>query len=336
VTAIVGKLGDPSSDNLTMYANVFVFGVVFIIAQRETVLGYLRYTRKRNHGVCRIRHFAMESFSAVKRYSSVEQKLSAKKDKTEEYSDMFKKWYKTAITSLSSTEKLTPISLDSDYEFAEGQIGGGTKKDTNTIVFSSEAFRSEHLDYVRMVTFKGGGYTVLNFVAFPNIEYELPIFGVDIVVLPSGSLAAIDLQPLSESPLYLEGPLYQPFQSQLKKWQTVLPSGGDLPEAAVKYFSSIALWSKFPAESNAGLMFLVGQAFEEYLQCYQTLLSSAEKHSDPEIKRSRNQTLRQYLNYRIENDPAKRLLNAAFGVSWTEQALSELMFPTRYIPDIDS
>ena len=35
-----------------------------------------------------------------------------------------------------------------------------------------------------MVQFSGAGYTVLNVVAFPNLDYELPIFGVDIVILP--------------------------------------------------------------------------------------------------------------------------------------------------------
>jgi hypothetical protein len=70
--------------------------------------------------------------------------------------------------------------------------------------------------------------TVSFLLSLSNIGYLLST-----VVLPGGALAAIDFQPLSEDADYLNGPLYAPFESRLKKWQTAFPSGGDLPEAAV-------------------------------------------------------------------------------------------------------
>ena len=74
---------------------------------------------------------------------------------------------------------------------------------------------------------------------------------------------------------------------------------------------------------------LLGQALQEYLECYSSLLASASPHSDPLVRARRLGTLREYLDYRIENDPAQRLLNAAFGAQWTEQVLREVLFPVR-------
>ena len=101
-----------------------------------------------------------------------------------------------------------------------------------------------------------------------------------------------------------------------------------------KYFSPIAVWTKFPPQSNTGLLFLVGQAMKEYIQCYKTLLSEPIVHVDPDVKIARSRVLREYLDYRIANDPAKRLLTSAFGAKWTETALSQLMFPHSYMEEV--
>jgi phycoerythrobilin:ferredoxin oxidoreductase len=43
---------------------------------------------------------------------------------------------------------------------------------------------------------------VLNFVIFPQLNYDLPFFGADLVTLPGGRLIALDMQPLFHDAAY--------------------------------------------------------------------------------------------------------------------------------------
>lgn len=65
-----------------------------------------------------------------------------------DHSEMFMEWYHTAISSLNATEPLTPIDIDGDYKSVTAQIG--VSNDANTIVFSSEAFKSKSAVIPRM------------------------------------------------------------------------------------------------------------------------------------------------------------------------------------------
>jgi hypothetical protein len=77
----------------------------------------------------------------------------------------------------------------------------------------------------------------------------------------------------------------------------------------------------------------VGEALFEYLSCYLDLVatttsfSASFSASATEELGEREQGMERYLRYRIENDPARRLLSAAFGSAWTEQAIEQVMFP---------
>lgn len=55
------------------------------------------------------------------------------------------------------------------------------------------------------------------------------------------------------------------------------------------------------------------------------------KSVSPQRVESRVAMMYEYLDYRIAKDPAKFLLNSAFGRDWTERGLAEVMFP----PDLE-
>jgi phycoerythrobilin:ferredoxin oxidoreductase len=247
------------------------------------------------------------------------------KDKNKEpsvdYSSLFSKWYLNIFETLTGFENLEIIPVSDDYSNIKGFI----KKDV-PIDFKCESFKSDHFKYVRKVSFTGGGYSVLNFVIFPDTNYDIPIFGVDIVILPGSSLANIDFQPLDTTNEYFESDLYSPYKSRLKKWSLTLPAGGDFPVNAEKYFSPLVLWTKFPSEKNTALLYLIGEALKDYLNSYLDLVRKSKTTTSNE-KKSRELFMKDYLTYRIENDPAKRLLTAAFGKNWTEYAIENIMFP---------
>lgn len=210
-----------------------------------------------------------------------------------------------------------------------GTSGGSRRKE---ITFVSEAFRSDRLHYARMVSFSGSGYDVFNLLLMPKTDSCLPIFGADIVCLPGGALAAIDFQPSQDASSmenYYESDLYAPHKNIFEKWQSKLPAGGDLPEAAQKYFSPSAIWTRIPPPlADNPAMQDVHDSLLECLDIYldiangdlQNLPQNESLKPDPAF-------LEGYLRYRIENDPAKNLLVGAFGKTWTHDVLEKILFP---------
>lgn len=231
----------------------------------------------------------------------------------------FECWYVDAMKCLDQTEVRTVINIPNEFKTNDGKIRG------SNIQFECKAFNSTHIRWGRMVSFNGGGYTVLNLVLLPKREYDIPIFGVDIVSLPGGVLAAIDFQPLDNNPDYFNSQSYEPFKERFMKWNNCLPNVGGIPETVKDYFSPTALWTRFPLNDTASLL-TVRAAFIDYMDCYRDLLTDCPM-TEPALLSKRDSAMSAYLLYRIENDPAKMMLYGAFGKAWTDEVLREVIFP---------
>lgn len=158
----------------------------------------------------------------------------------------FESWYQTAMGKLDNKDDpLVPLEIDPIFASNIGKIG------KSNVTFHSKAWHSKSLRYVRLISFVGEGYDVFNFLAIPRSEVALPILGIDVVSLPRGSLAAIDFQPQTIDQSVFSSDLYSPLNEVHKKLIAVLPSGGDLPEEAQKYFSPFATWTRIPGSSSS-------------------------------------------------------------------------------------
>jgi phycoerythrobilin:ferredoxin oxidoreductase len=135
------------------------------------------------------------------------------------------------------------------------------------------------------------------------------------------------LQPLNREEKYLKGAFYEPFKTQLLKYQNLLPTGTKIPVESEPFFSSLALWTVFPVVNEVGFNILVGEAILEYTKCYCQLLKSAQVRESFETKTLRKKAINEYKNYRIDRDPAKNLLSTAFGTEWTTNVLKNVLFP---------
>jgi Ferredoxin-dependent bilin reductase len=67
----------------------------------------------------------------------------------------------------------------------------------------------------------------------------------------------------------------------------------------------------------------------EYTQTYIQAMSAFQRllSANVSIDSDTEECSRKYLDFRIENDPAKNILNFAFGADWTNQALMNAVFP---------
>lgn len=66
----------------------------------------------------------------------------------------------------------------------------------------------------------------------------------------------------------------------------------------------------------------------EYTKAYiQAMAAFKAMTVDVPLDSDSEECSRNYLDFRIANDPAKNILNFAFGAEWTNQALIEAVFP---------
>jgi len=181
------------------------------------------------------------------------------------------------------------------------------------------------------------GIHVLNLVIFPNKEFDLPIFGADVVSLPGGRhLVAIDFQPVRiaspTEPTKGALSLSEEHMSQLKslheKYSQILEWGGDIPEPAQRFFSPYALWTRLNGTDAVNILqTTIFECFQDYLDLYVELLESKDTLTcDDEVRGAIVSGHRDYLAYRSANDPARPLLKRLYGEEWSERLITQVLF----------
>jgi hypothetical protein len=196
---------------------------------------------------------------------------------------------------------------------------------------------------------------VLNLVVFPNSD--LPVWGADFVSLPGNKhLLLLDAQPM---PKMVGGGVVGDgggcdYSQHWEEWYeshdiaATFPWGGDLPEKVQPFVSKFALWSRLggggaaPGTANtpdAVQAMMEGPLYEAYcdhLDRYLHLVaSSSSSGNDDQSSSSTTSTTRigdyhgqrDYIAYRLANDPARPMLKRLFGEEWTEQVLENVLFP---------
>lgn len=217
---------------------------------------------------------------------------------------------------------LKKYPIPKGYERNEATVGKG--KRAAQVVTTSHGFCTPKLRQIRAAHVDGGmACQVLNFVIFPDLNYDLPFFGADLVTLPGGPLIAIDMQPLFHTPEY-RARYSDPVMPTFDKYKETLPWGGDFPEEAKAYFSPAFLWTR-PTAPDA-VETHVFSAFKDYLNAYLDLVEAAEPVSDrPTLDKIKEAQL-SYVNYRAEKDPARGMLTRFYGADWTEEYIHGFLF----------
>ena len=230
------------------------------------------------------------------------------------------------MIDLLSIRKLQnyPIPL----EFLYKRVVTGSSRKPIQITTSTWACKFSKIKCMRAACIQGSGpLSVLNLVIKPSINYNLPFFGADFVTLPNGHLLALDLQPVLKSDRFHTEEVWKKLLPIHKRWQSLLPEGGDIPTEAKPYFSPGFLWTRLPLEKNSNLIIeeVIRPAFREYLSLYLELASNAERVSkDFSLKLQAGQ--KSYLNYRSLKDPARRMLTRFYGKEWTEDYIHKVLF----------
>lgn len=219
-------------------------------------------------------------------------------------------------------DTLESYPIPDGYLHKEAMTGKGKRQ--ALVSTDSYAYKSDKIRQIRTAHVRGGAnLQVLNFVMFPEMNYDLPFFGADLVSLPGGHLIAIDMQPLFHDDKYKEK-YSKPVEGIFESNKVNLPWGGDFPEEAARFFSPNFIWSR-PSEDET-VDTHVFQCFKDYLHKYLDLVAAAEPVTDPAKLREIKESQLAYLRYRAEKDPARGMFLRFYGEEWTEEYIHGFLF----------
>ncbi len=194
-----------------------------------------------------------------------------------------------------------------------GKLGGDDLFIVNELN-RARGFRKLHLETAVI----GSSLEILHSVFFPEPTFDLPIFGVDIVVVPEGvSAAIVDLSPVrSNLPDIIE---YQLNQIEFPDFKIVrkLPDWGDI-------FSSHVLFIR-PINSQETDLFLdVVDQFLTIVTSYSALINPQAINSKSTIERYEAQMY--YCKQQKRNDKTRNVLAKTFSPNWANQYIEMVLF----------
>jgi phycoerythrobilin:ferredoxin oxidoreductase len=182
------------------------------------------------------------------------------------------------------------------------------------------------------------GVQVLNLVVFPPPTSRLPVWGADFVSLPGDRhLLLLDAQPMDAR---IRGGNVSSFDRYWDVWHeksnvaTLFPWGGDMPDPVKAYVSSNALWTRMGGTATGTQQTVsvdpierrvqhLSRVVESHLDIYLRLACESYAHSE-----AADNSQREYICYRLGNDPARPMLKSLYGEEWTDRVLMQVLFPT--------
>lgn len=238
---------------------------------------------------------------------------------------------------LAKAQELLAERLDiSDYPIPAGferksAVTGKGKREA-TVTTTSYGAKAPKLRQIRAAHVQGGAaLQVLNFVIFPELTYDLPFFGADLVTLPGGHLIAIDMQPLFHTDAY-KAKYSAPLMDTFHAYQKTLPWGGDFPEEAQTFFSPAFLWTR--PDQTETVETTVFSAFQDYLKTYIDFVLQSEPVTDAQKRAEIKRSHLAYARYRAEKDPARGMLTRFYGPEWTEEYIHGFLFDLEKDPKV--
>ena len=216
--------------------------------------------------------------------------------------------------------------IKNDFLFRESFFGSSSNP--KKVILETWGLKTEKIRQARCACLQADEMTsVMNLVITPFNDFDLPFFGADFVTLPNGHLIALDLQPALKDDINHTQNVWDKLKPIHSKWQSKLPSGGDIPSDARRYFSPAFLWSRIPLgeEGEKLISQIIKPAFDEYLNCFLDLVRDAKMISKERSLQILNGQ-KKYMRYRAAKDPARGMLRRFFGELWTESYINNILF----------
>ncbi len=209
--------------------------------------------------------------------------------------------------------ELEPYDLPGELGYVEGRLEG-EKLTIENKCYQTPQFRKIHLELAKL----GKGLDILHCVMFPRPNYNLPMFGCDLVAGKGQISAAIaDLSPVNPNRTLPES-YYRALQSLPKPefaQYRQLPPWADI-------FSEFCLFIR--PENEAEEVHFV-ERVEAFMKIHCAQAAAAQPVSAGEQK-----TIlagqRYYCTQQQQNDKTRRVLEKAFGREWADNYMNKVLF----------
>ncbi|GBG79388.1 hypothetical protein CBR_g29537 [Chara braunii] len=164
---------------------------------------------------------------------------------------------------------------------------------------------------------------VLNYIVFPRVEYNLPIFSADIVTLPRGYLAIIDAYHVVETEEY-SNKYMRRYLDVLAKFEKELPWGGALTAETTNFLSPAVIWTR--PEDEEVMKTALFSAFKEYFDIFMDAVEHAQRVTDPDEVSRLQDGQNKYVCWRDVKDPGRPVISKLFGSAFCEEYISNFLF----------
>ncbi|MEH1929042.1 phycocyanobilin:ferredoxin oxidoreductase [Nostoc sp.] len=208
---------------------------------------------------------------------------------------------------------LSPYHLPDELGYVEGRLEG-EKLTIENRCYQTPQFRKMHLELAKI----GNMLDILHCVMFPRPEYNLPMFGCDLV----GGRGQISAAIADLSPIQLDRTLPEAYTfalTQLTVHNFSQPR--ELPEWG-NIFSDFCIFVR-PSSPEEETMFLTRVREFLDIHCIQAIAShpvSGEQITQ-NIAGQHN-----YCTKQQQNDKTRRVLEKAFGAAWAENYMTTVLF----------
>ncbi len=210
--------------------------------------------------------------------------------------------------------ELSPYEIPDNLGYIEGNFEG-EKLIIENRCYQTTQFRKLHLELARV----GNRLDILHCVMFPRANYDLPIFGVDLVASKVGIGAAIvDLSPINSDRLLSKS--YSQFLANLPQIEFSQPR--DLPEWG-DIFSEFCLFVR-PGDSYEEKLFL--ERVTQYLTIH-CKIAVAKSPISSLVKQAQIWLGQHYYcTQQQQNDKTRRVLEKSLGRTWTDRYMRQMLF----------
>ncbi|MGB3299221.1 MAG: phycocyanobilin:ferredoxin oxidoreductase [Phormidesmis sp.] len=207
---------------------------------------------------------------------------------------------------------LSAYATPTDLGYVEGSLEGERLTIENHC-YQTPQFRKLHLELAKI----GKNLDILHCVMFPRPEFNLPIFGVDIVAGRGQiSAAIVDLSPVSS-----DRSLPDPYKKRLSQLPNVAFSEPRELPAWGKIFSDYCVFIRpAPSEEEAFI-----HQVAQYLSVHCQLARAAEPVGPAEAA-AILAGQRHYCSQQQKNDKTRRVLENAFDEQWADRYVKTMLF----------
>ena len=224
---------------------------------------------------------------------------------------------KTLATNIrvtySALPGIKPLKVHQDLATISGNL------EEEKLLIHNELYKCPGLRKIHLETARLGSLDVLHTVFFPDPNYDLPIFGADIVATPRGVGAAIvDLSPVNGLPKSITDQLSDKGSKYHFKEVRALPLWGD------DIFSP---WCKFVRLQNTAEENDFVSLVQDYLDIFTHAVMESKPNTEDWIsvmKRFDDQIW--YCKQQKKNDKTRGILAKCFNDEWADKYLNDLLF----------